>query len=103
LFQNLFQNLLSDKDPIKFPLQYADRVRTIPEFENSSGLFQAGQDVGRIWENYRNVKGNFHNQSVAVFQHYGALYPTIGCGRCELPDSFFDEFIRNYWDCPKGD
>jgi len=78
-------------------------VRTIPVFENSPGFLQAGEDGGRIWENYRNVKGNFHKQSVAVVQPYGALCVSVGCGRSEFPDSFFSEFIRNYWDCPQGD
>lgn len=97
------QNLLSDKDPIYSPIQYSGHVRKIPVFENSSGLFQAGEDIDRIWENYRNVDGNFHKQSIAVFQRYGVSCPSFGCGSCVIPDCFFSEFIRKYWDCPKGD
>jgi len=78
-------------------------VRIIPVFENPSGLFQAGEDVGRIWENYRNVKGNFHKDSAAVFQRYGTPCPSTGCGHCEFDDCFFSEFIRIYWNSPKGD
>ena len=48
-------------------------------------------------------EGSFHKQSVAVFQRFGASCPSVGCGRCDLADCFFSEFIRNYWDCPKGD
>ena len=57
----------------------------------------------RFWENYRNVKGNFHKQSVPVFQYSGSTCSSVGCGRCDFPDCFFSEFIRNYWDCPAGD
>jgi len=92
-----------DKNPIKFCIQYSKRVRIIPVFENFPGSFQTGEDAGRIWENYRNVKGNFHEQSVALVQRFGASGPSIVCGRSELPDCFFGEFIRNYWDCPNGD
>ena len=102
-FQNLFQKLLSDKDPIKSPIEYSGQVRTIPVFENYPGLFQAGEDIGRIRENYRNVQDTFHKQSVTVFLRYGASCPSNGCGRCEHPDCFFSEFIRNYWDYPNGD
>jgi hypothetical protein len=103
LFQNLFQNLLSGQDLIKILIQYPGQVRTIPVFENSPGLFQAGEDVDHIRENYRNVKGNFPKHNAAVFQRYGASCPTNGCGRCELPDCFLSEFIRDYWDFPHGD
>ena len=100
--QFLFQILLSDKEPIKKPILYSRQVKTIPVFDNSQGLFQAGEDISRIWENYRNINGNFHKQSVAVFHRYGASCPSAGCGRCERPDCFFSEFIRDYWDCPHG-
>ena len=103
MFQNLFQNLFYNKDPIKFPNQYSKLVRIIPVFENSPEPAQAGENTARIWENYRNVKGNFHEQSVAAIQRFGTSGPLIVCGRCELPDRFFSEFIRNYWDCPNGD
>lgn len=75
----------------------------IPVFEGSPGLFQAGKQVGSIWENYRNVKGNFHKQSAAIHHRYGALCPSVGCGHRGIPDSYFSDFIRNYWDCPMGD
>jgi len=91
------------KDPIKCPIQYQKRVRTIPFFEESHSLFQGGEDVSRIWENYRNVEGNFHKHSVAVFQHFGAACPANGCGRCNLAVCFFSEFIHQYWKCPNGD
>ena len=103
LFQNLSQKLFSDRDPLKFSQQYSGRVRIIFVFDSPPELFQAGDDVGRIWENYRNVEGNFHKQSIAVFQRYGASCPSAGCGRCEFANCFFSEFIRNYWDCPHGD
>jgi hypothetical protein len=75
----------------------------IPVFEVSPGLFQGDKQVGAIWENYRNVKGNFHKQSAAISQRYGALCPSVGCSHRAIPDSYFSEFIRNYWDCPMGD
>jgi len=78
-------------------------VSIITVLETPQGLFQAGDDTGRIWEHYRNAEGSFHKQSVAVFQRFGASCPSVGCGRCDLADCFFSEFIRNYWDCPKGD
>jgi hypothetical protein len=68
-------------------------VRKIIVFDNFKELVQAGDDVGRIWKNYRNAEGNFHKQSIAVFQRYGASCPSAGCGRCGFTDCFFSEFI----------
>jgi hypothetical protein len=99
----LSQKLISDKDPLKLSLQYSERVRIITVFDNSAGLFQAGEDISRIWENYRNVKGNFHDQSVTVFQRWDLSCSPVGNGRSDFPDRFFSEFIRSYWDCPNGD
>ena len=78
-------------------------MKTILVIDNSLSLFQAGEDVGHIWENYQNTKGNFHKDSLAVFQRYGTSYPANGCGHCEHPDCFLKEFIRNYWDFPHSD
>ena len=103
LFQNLFQFMLCGKDPIKEPIQYPIMVMMIPVFVVHPMPYQAGEDVSRIWENYRNAEGNFHKQSIAVFQHSGAACPVIGCGRCNLADCFFCEFIHHYWKCPSGD
>jgi hypothetical protein len=59
-------------NPIKDPIQYPIRVRLIPVFVDSPLPYQAGEEVSRIWKNYRNVRGNFHKTSVAVFQRFGA-------------------------------
>jgi hypothetical protein len=78
-------------------------VRTISVVNGSPVLFQAGDDVGRIWENYRNVSGNFNKQNTAIFRRFGASCPSNGCGRCEISECFYSEFIHQYWKCPKGD
>jgi hypothetical protein len=84
-------------------MQYPERVKEIIVFDKSPGLFQTGEDIRRIWGNYQIVQGNFHKQSIAVFQHYKTPCPSVGCGRCDFPDCFYSEFIRNYWNCPKSD
>ena len=78
-------------------------MRLIPVFENQPRLIQAGEDAGHILEYYRNPKGNFSLQSIAVYHRYGTSCPSNGCGRCEVPDCFFYEFIHNYWKYPKSD
>jgi hypothetical protein len=54
-------------------VQQPFQVRLIPLSENQPLLNQAGDDVGTIWEYYRNPKGNFSNQSIAVYHRYGAF------------------------------
>lgn len=71
--------------------------------KNSFGLLQTDEDIGLIWENYLNLKTDFPQKRAEIFQRYGSSCPAVGCGRCELADCFFNEFIRNYWDCPNGD
>jgi hypothetical protein len=99
----LFQNLLSGRDPIIFPHQYSGRVWTIHVFENFSGLFQAGEKIGNIWENSRILKSNIHKYNEAVFQRFGTSCPSTTCGHCEIHECFFREFIRDYWECPHAD
>jgi hypothetical protein len=86
-----------------FPRLTNDAVRPIQLSDNQSVLYQAGEDVGNIWEYYRSPKGNFSRQSIAVYHRYGASCPSNGCGRCELTDCFFYEFIHKYCNHPKGD
>jgi len=78
-------------------------VKKIPVFDRSIGLFQAGEEIGSIWENYRDVNGNFNKETAEVFQRYGVSCPSTSCGSCEFPECFIGKFIRNYWDCPHGD
>jgi hypothetical protein len=84
---------------VKQPL----KVRSIPLSVNQPVLYQAEEDICNIWEYYLNPKGNFFQQGIGVFHRYGTSCPSNGCGRCELPDCFFYEFIHNYCNHPKGD
>jgi hypothetical protein len=84
---------------VKQPLQ----VRSILLSEKQPELYQAGEYIGDIWKYYRNPMGNFSNQSIAVYNRYGASCPSNGCSRCELSDCFFYEFIHYYCNYPKGD
>jgi hypothetical protein len=84
-------------------IQQPFQVRSIPLSENQHVPYQAGEGIGNIWEYYQNPKGNFSQQGIAVFHRYGTSCPSNGCGRCELPDCFFYEFIHNYCNHPKGD
>jgi hypothetical protein len=98
LLQFLFQNLLSDKGPIKTSLQYPGQVRVIHIFDYSYGLFQVGEAFGRAQEKNRNVNNIFRKQSAAVFQGYGSSGLQTGCV-CPEPADFLEEFIRNYRSC----
>jgi hypothetical protein len=75
----------------------------ISAFENSLGLVHADENIGRIWGNYPAMNGSFQGQTGAVFQRFGISCSTNGCGRCDLRECFFNEFIRHYLDYPKGD
>jgi hypothetical protein len=103
LFQNLLQKLFFGINPIIVSIEYLIQVRIIPVFVDSPVPYQAGEDVSRIWENYRNVRSNFHKHGGAVFQRFGTACPVNGCGHCELNDCFFSEFIHQYWKYPHGD
>jgi hypothetical protein len=63
-------------------------VNNITVQKNSLGLLQTDKDIGRIWENYLNLKADFHQKSAEIFQGYGSSCPAVGCGRCELPIVF---------------
>ena len=65
------------------------KVKTIPAFEQSPGLIQAGEDINHIWRNYRGVKGNLPKQSDAVFQRSGIICPSHVHGRSEVQVCFF--------------
>lgn len=102
-FQNLLQNLFSGKDPITVPIEYPVRVRIISVFDGSEVLLQAGDDISRIWENYRKAGNNFPGPDTAIFRRFGISCPSNGCGRCGDPECFFREFIHRYRKCPQGD
>jgi hypothetical protein len=99
----LLQKLFFGINPIKDPIQYPIQVKIIPVFVDPLVPYQTGEEVTRIWENYRNVRGNFPKNGVAVFQRFGTSCPVNGCGNCELNDCYFYEFIHQYWKCPNGD
>jgi hypothetical protein len=101
-FQNLLQKLFFGIRPIKVFIQYPILVRIIPFVMGNPVLYQAGEEVCRIWENYRAIRGNLHKPGGTVFQRFGTMCPANGCGQCELDDCFFSEFIHQYWDCPHG-
>jgi hypothetical protein len=77
-------------------------MRDIHVFENSYGLFQAGENFDRSWGKYQKVKGNFLDLKSAKVGTYGESGLSIGGGH-QIPGDFLGDFIRNYCNCPKAD
>jgi len=78
-------------------------VRIIAVSGKSEIVVNSDIEIGRIWENYRTSRGNFHSQNAAIFHRNGTACPVSGCTRCEVSDCFYAEFIHSYMGCAKGD
>jgi len=75
----------------------------MPLSGNSDSVFYSEREIGRIWENYRSFKGNFHHQAATVLHRNGTGCPVSGCTRCDVSDCFYADFIQTYWGCPGSD
>lgn len=96
----MFQNLLFKKEPIKVSIQYTKTVRIIPLPGNSDSVCYSDKEIGRVWENYRSMQGNFHHQTATVLHRNGTGCPVSGYTRCDVSDCFYTDFIRIYWVVP---
>ena len=84
-------------------------MRKIPVLKSSDLVgclderLAAGGDLRYIWCGYQTGKGEVRGHIAAVISVGVDGCPPSGCIRCDCTGCFYGDFIRGYWNHPKGD